>query len=88
MLSCNEVSRLVSESLDRDLSLGQRLSVRLHLLMCTLCARSRRQIMLLRDVADSYGDASEADRDPTPAGLSAEARERIQQALERECQPR
>ncbi len=47
-LSCRDVARLVSDSLDHELSPGERLVVRLHLIYCTPCRRYRRQIMQLR----------------------------------------
>jgi hypothetical protein len=49
MPSCKEISRLVTASLDCKPPLRQRLSMRLHFLMCSLCARFHRQILFLRD---------------------------------------
>ncbi len=46
--TCREVHRLVSEAMDRDLSLIERLRVRLHLLVCTACTRFSGQMSLLR----------------------------------------
>lgn len=83
MLSCKEVSRLVSESLDRELSLGQRVSLRLHLLMCSLCSRFRRQMAFLHQAARAFGQAGEADELSAQIRLSSEARQRIKQALAR-----
>jgi hypothetical protein len=83
MLSCEEVSRLVSESLDRQLPLGQRLSVRLHLLMCSLCSRFRRQIMFLNRAVRAFGAAGEADKLPAHVRLSPEARQHIKKLLAR-----
>jgi hypothetical protein len=84
LLSCKEISRLVSESLDRELPLGQRLSMRLHLMMCSLCSRFRRQMLFLHRAARAFGAAGEADKLPAQVRLSPEARQRIKQALERE----
>ena len=81
MLSCKEVSHLVSESLDRKLSLWQRIQVRLHLLMCRFCSRFRKQSLFLRDAARHYLSAvEEAETGPSTA-LSPEARDRIKQSL-------
>ncbi len=68
MLSCKEVSRLVSDSLDRKLPWQQRLAVRVHLLMCCLCSRFQRQLLLLRDAVRHHRtiiEQSEAVPDST-----------------------
>lgn len=86
MLSCKEVSSLVTESLDRELPFRKRTSMRLHLLMCSLCSRFRRQMLFLRDAARSFAAASEKDKLPANAWLSPEARARIKRALEQNGQ--
>ena len=79
MLSCKEAIRLVSERLDRELPLWQRLGLRLHVLMCRGCSRYTRQVTILdRPVGEHY----RFDR-PTEgaAPLSAESRGRIKASL-------
>ncbi len=78
-LSCGESTRLVSESLDRDLPTGERLAVRLHAVSCLSCRRFARQLRFLR-TALQHRDA-EAVVDGGPVALSTEARERIHQLL-------
>ena len=51
MLSCKDVTKLLSESMDRSLPLGKRIGVRLHLLICKFCARYKRQLLLIRETA-------------------------------------
>ncbi|MES3023139.1 MAG: zf-HC2 domain-containing protein [Pseudomonadota bacterium] len=46
--TCREVHRLVSEAMDRDLSLVERARVRLHLFVCEACTRFGGQMALLR----------------------------------------
>jgi hypothetical protein len=48
MLSCKEVTRIVSQGLDRKLGLGERLRLRLHLAICDGCTNFRKQILFLR----------------------------------------
>jgi len=48
MLSCKEVSLLLSKSCDQTLSWQQRLAVQLHLLYCRGCARFGKQLRFLR----------------------------------------
>jgi Putative zinc-finger len=80
MLSCQEVTRLVSESLDNNsLTFWQRMQVRLHLLMCSLCSRFRTQAEFLRQAARKYAFASEDDA--TGPSLPDAARKRIKDAL-------
>jgi hypothetical protein len=48
MLSCKEVTRLVSQGLDRRLGFGERLRLRVHLLICDGCTNFSRQVAFLR----------------------------------------
>ena len=82
MLSCKEVSRLVSESLDRKLPWRQRIGVWLHLMMCRLCFGFRKDMLRLREAARQHAEAVEDDADESQATLSDEARQRIQKALQ------
>jgi len=81
MLRCREVSKLVSESMERELPLRQRLQVWMHLAMCRMCAGFARQLRLLRRAARENPERLAADpAEPEPA-LSQEARERMKTAL-------
>lgn len=80
MLNCREVSRLVSDNLERELPMMTRLRVRMHTLMCPPCNRYRKQIHFLHTAAkDLLGDLSVSVSGSF--GLTDEARERIRQAL-------
>jgi RNase P subunit RPR2 len=54
MLSCKEVTHLLSEAQDRRLRLSERLGLSLHLAMCEGCANFRRQINFLRRASRAY----------------------------------
>ncbi len=82
MLSCKEVSRLVSESLDRKLPFWQRMGVWIHLSMCKLCRGFRKDLLNLRSAARQHADDIKMNASDLNAALSEEARERIQRALE------
>ena len=82
MLRCREISKLVSESMDRELPLRQRLQVRMHLMMCRLCWGFARQTRLLRRVARENSERLGPDEGAPEAKLSKEARERIKAALD------
>ena len=78
MITCEEASRLISESLDRELPLGTRIALRIHLLMCKLCPRFLRQMLFLKEASDPY--QKEIEGDPSYS-LSINARERIKSLL-------
>ena len=84
MFKCEEVTKKVSESLDRTLPLYHRIFIRMHLLMCKYCTRFRQQLLILQE-ASRLGDLAVETPDPAPI-LSAEARERIKQSLITESQ--
>src|SRR6267378_4027239 len=79
--SCREATRLQSEALDRPLTFGERLGLRIHLLLCKWCRRYGKQIHFLRSAARQH----EEHEDCLPnQSLRPDARERIKQRLEAE----
>ncbi len=80
MLSCKDIAQLASESYDRSLTLGERLSIRLHVLRCRMCSRYISQLKFLRG-ACAHADAEQLGQ---KSGLSEEARERIRGRLNRD----
>lgn len=80
-LRCEESTRLVSESLDRDLPRGERWAVRLHALCCRSCRRYGRQILFLREAIRRGAREPETAALAAGASLTPEARERIKKAL-------
>lgn len=79
MLSCKDASRLISEAQDRQLGRRERWGLRLHLWLCTSCARFERQILLMRKALRMLNQRAEAGE--LGPDLSPEARERIRKAL-------
>ena len=74
MLSCRNASRLISDGLDRRLSLAERWRLGVHLLLCAPCSRFRRAVRWL------HGAVALAGAD---VGLPPDTRERIRLALDR-----
>jgi len=48
MLSCKESTHLMSAEQDRPLDLGERLALKMHLLMCKGCANYQQQMDFIR----------------------------------------
>ena len=81
MLRCREISKLVSDSMERRLPFRRRVEVRMHLMLCRLCAGFARQTRFLRRAARQYPERLADDSSTSEATLSQEARERIEAAL-------
>ena len=81
MLRCREISELVSESMERDLPLRQRLQVWMHLMMCRLCWGFARQIRFLRRAAHEHPERLGPDESSPETKLPEGARERIKAAM-------
>jgi len=69
MLSCKEVTEVCSAEMERPLKLGEQLSLRTHLMMCTGCTSYRKQMQALRQVMQAYADgrAASAETDSSAA---------------------
>jgi predicted anti-sigma-YlaC factor YlaD len=63
MLSCKDVTHLLSEGLDRKLSLGERVQMEMHLAMCKGCSNFRKQMDFLRTACRRYADSIGRDED-------------------------
>jgi len=48
IMSCKESTRLVSQGLDREFAFGERVALRVHLVICLGCRRAGRQMAFLR----------------------------------------
>jgi len=76
--SCSETARLLSESRDRRLSLRERLSLRVHTMMCRMCHIYQRQLSAVSGICDA---ASKKAEDCCPGTLSEERKARIRDAM-------
>jgi hypothetical protein len=77
MITCKQATQLISHRLDRDLSLGRRLSLRFHLLICHYCRRYARHLRFLHRAAPGLEEHIEAHGQPLPDA----AREKLKQSL-------
>ncbi len=84
---CRQITVLMSESMERPLTLRERVTLRLHLWVCIWCVWYLEQLHVLRRAvgARAVQTAAAADDEISSAiTLSTEARERIKQALRRQ----
>ena len=65
--TCREVHRLISDKLDRELSITERVRMRLHLMVCDICANFNRQMGLIRQAMRrlTIDDRPADERDPS-----------------------
>lgn len=57
MLSCREVTRLVSDSHERRLGLQERMSLRMHLAMCSACSKFEQQMATVREALHRFAES-------------------------------
>ena len=60
MLNCREVTALVLAGEDRRLKLGERVGVRLHMMICKACPRFALQVTLMRRALNRWKSDAEA----------------------------
>jgi hypothetical protein len=64
MLNCREATRLVSEGMERRLTLVEGMRLRLHLMICRGCSNFRRHMASLRQLARAYTKGTRGEPDP------------------------
>lgn len=81
MRSCREVTRLLSESFERRLTLPERLGLWMHLHMCKLCHGFSEDLQRLHELAQQHSRWWEQEAERGDVQLSSDARKRIEQAI-------
>lgn len=76
---CKKVVSLTSASLDRNLSLSERIKLKLHLMTCAACIRFFEQSRFLRTAMAEYYARCTVSENATE--FSSDARERLKQAV-------
>lgn len=74
IIPCREATRLMSHAMDRKLTWGESIQLKLHLSVCDACERFGRQILSLRKLLRGYKPQNEKH-------MSAEVKERIKKNL-------
>lgn len=83
MINCKEYAEMVSRSLDCRLSFWDRMSIKIHQVLCPPCNHIRQQFNTIRN-ACQLGTTDEFAGDDKDKRLSEEACERIKAALVKE----
>lgn len=82
MLTCKDVSQLLSQSFDRSLTLMEKIGLRFHMMICKPCPRVHQQLTFLHDASKRLA-TEPIDIPSSQSGLSPEAQERILKELQR-----
>ena len=77
--TCQQTVEKISQSMERSLSLRERINLKLHLGICAWCQWYMEHLQVIRDA--SRAQAEKAPDMMTGATLSNEARERIRRRL-------
>ena len=80
MLNCKQATAPVSQSLERKLSLGQRLGLKLHLFICHWCRNYARQLRFLHHIAPAIKAHIEGQQEEA---LPEQAKTRIRAEFQR-----
>jgi hypothetical protein len=78
--TCQSITSLMSESLERPLSIRERVILNLHLLVCAWCLWYLDHLKQIRQILQSDSTETAVELSNT-ISLSAEARERIKRRL-------
>ncbi|MEJ6004127.1 zf-HC2 domain-containing protein [Paucibacter sp. AS339] len=60
--SCRDITQLVLQGEDRELSLGERFKMRMHLMICKACPIFVEQVALMRQASQRWRRYSETDQ--------------------------
>ena len=61
MLDCKQTSQLISQSLDRSLTLRERFALRLHLFVCKYCKQFSQHLQTIRVAIKTMVDSIEGN---------------------------
>jgi hypothetical protein len=78
--TCKQMAPVMSESLERRLTLRERVILKLHLWVCIWCVWYLEQLQMMRKTLRE-GSSDISDNNSSESSLTAEARERLKRAL-------
>ncbi len=80
MISCKKASHLISEGMDRPLTLGESFSLKIHLMMCKACTQVLKQLRGIRILMRAYRKYLFSKKTKS-SSLSPKTKDRIKQAI-------
>ena len=63
MLNCHQVTRLVSESRERPLTLKEKMKLKVHIMMCSGCRNFEKHIDIIRKAMHGFSSGEYEKRD-------------------------
>ena len=59
MMNCKQATRLLSDAQERELSLKEKSTLKIHVMMCSGCSNFSKQMNMLREFAHAYTKSGE-----------------------------
>lgn len=83
MLNCKDMTKLISDSLERRISFRERMELWFHVMMCGMCRRFRSNIIQLRKfIRDSKAEMETVDAPSSP--MPPEMKSRLEESVNRQ----
>lgn len=80
---CEDITRLISKSLDTRLSIREKWQVRIHIIGCKLCHRYQKQLAAMDRMFKKSAAIFKTDHENAGEGLSEEAYQRIKTEMDK-----
>ena len=78
-MNCKQASQVISQSLDRKLSLRERFALKFHLLICNACKHFNQQLLAMRTSFKKLNASIEND---TNIQMPSETKQRLLKSIE------
>ena len=78
---CKTITPTISESIDRQISVREKITIKLHFITCDACSNYLKQVKFLRQAMQVQEKIFMDGKDISNSKMSAEAKARIKKAL-------
>ena len=79
---CKDTTELISENMDRDISVFKRWRMGFHVALCKYCRKYKAQLETLRKMTRGL-DEEAADTNPQVSSLKSDSKERMKKKIEK-----